>query len=183
MGEIVKNYLSVLHPIYDKYHIYSRLDRSRLKFSILSNFIALLGGKIKSKQMLSGNMADILSNIYLCHSLVWYYHHYQDQSNSLLSDECIKYLLNDIDYKMNLVITNYPIKLLSPILYPLKSKIQYSVLEDKNELYKNILNDKKLYEVFKNDIYYKDTVLEKMEKLLKLDPKSKEYNDLISKYH
>ena len=30
----------------------------------------------------------------------------------------------------------------------------------------------------KNDIYYKDTVLEKMEKLLKLDPKSNEYNDL-----
>lgn len=179
--EIVKNYLSVLNPIsqvMNNSNIRSRLDSSTLKFSILSNFIALLGGKIKSKQMLSGNMADILSNIYLCYSLVWYHHHYQDQSNSLLTDECIKYLLNDIDYKMNLVISNYPIKLLSPILYPLKSKIQYSVLEDKNELYKNILNDKNLYEVFKNDIYYQDTVLEKMEKLLRMDSKSKEYNDL-----
>ena len=179
--EIVKNYLSVLNPIsqvMNNSNLCSRLDRTTLKFSILSNFIALLGGKIKSKQMLSGNMADILSNIYLCYSLVWYHHHYQDQSNSLLTDECIKYLLNDIDYKMNLVISNYPIKLLTPILYPLKSKIQYSVLEDKNELYKNILNDKNLYEVFKNDIYYQDTVLEKMEKLLKMDSKSKEYNDL-----
>jgi hypothetical protein len=149
-----------------------------LKFSVLSNFIALLGGKIKSKQMISGNMSDILSNIYLSYSLIWYHHHYHNQSNSVLKDECIKYLLNEIDYKINLVIENYPIKLLSPFLYPLKSKIQYSILEDKNKLYTVILNDKTLYEVFKNDIYYKGTVLEKMENLLKMDNKSKEYNDL-----
>jgi hypothetical protein len=113
-----------------------------------------LGGKIKSKQMISGNMSDILSNIYLSYSLIWYHYHYHNQSNSVLTDECIKYLLNEIDHKINLVIENYPIELLSPFLYPLRSTIQYSVLEDKNKLYTVILNDKKLYEVFKNDIYY-----------------------------
>jgi acyl-CoA dehydrogenase len=176
--DITKNYLLILNPIYRKDNLQSRLDKVTLKFSVLSNFIALLGGKIKSKQMISGNMSDILSNIYLSYSLIWYHHHYYNQSNSVLTDECIKYLLNEIDYKINLVIENYPIKLLIPFLYPLRSTIQYSVLEDKNKLYTVILNDKKLYEVFKNDIYYKDTVLEKMENLLKMDKKSKEYNHL-----
>lgn len=176
--DIVKNYLCVLNPIYRKDNLQSRLDKVTLKFSVLSNFIALLGGKIKSKQMISGNMSDILSNIYLSYSLIWYHYHYHNQSNSVLTDECIKYLLNEIENKINLVIENYPIELLSPFLYPLRSTIQYSVLEDKNKLYTIILNDKKLYEVFKNDIYYKGTVLEKMENLLKMDKKSKEYNDL-----
>jgi acyl-CoA dehydrogenase len=208
LGEVSKNYLLLLNPIYNKDYypnytisfvspesdfqsgstiqqicneldkIQARLDRATLKFSILSNFIAILGGKIKAKQMLSGNMADILSNLYLSYSLIWYHHHYNDQSNLLLRNECINYLLNELEYKINLIIDNYPIKTLSPLLYPMKSRISYSILEDKNKLYEEILNDKRLYEVFKNDIYYKNSVLEKMEKLLKLDKKSKEYEIL-----
>jgi acyl-CoA dehydrogenase len=208
LSEVSKNYLLLLNPIYNKDYypnytisfvspesdfqsgstiqdicieldkIQSRLDRATLKFSILSNFIALLGGKIKSKQMLSGNMADVLSNLYLSYSLIWYHHHYKDESNIFLRNECINYLLNDLEYKINLIIDNYPIKTLSPLLYPIKSRVQYTILEDKNKLYYEILNDKKLYEVFKNDIYYKNTVLEKMENLLKLDKNSKEYEKL-----
>ena len=208
LNEVAKNYLLLLNPIYNKDDypnytmsfvspesdfqsgstvrpismeldkIQSRLDRATLKFSILSNFIAILGGKIKAKQMISGNMADILSNLYLGYSLVWYHHHYQDQSNLFLRNECIQHLLNELEYKINLVIDNYPIKIFTPILYPIKTRIQYSVLEDKNRLYDCILKDKKLYEVFKNDIYYKGTVLEKMENLLKMDTKSEIYREL-----
>jgi len=208
LNEVAKNYLLLLNPIYNKDYypnytisfvspesdfqsgstvrpvsmdldkIQSRLDRATLKFSILSNFIAILGGKIKAKQMISGNMADILSNLYLGYSLVWYHHHYQEQSNLFLRNECIQHLLNELEYKINLVIDNYPIKIFTPILYPIKTRIQYTVLEDKNKLYDSILNDKKLYEVFKNDIYYKGTVLEKMENLLKMDKKSEFYNGL-----
>ena len=44
-----------------------------IKYANLANFIALLGGKIKSEQMISGNMADILSNIYLAESIIWHH--------------------------------------------------------------------------------------------------------------
>jgi acyl-CoA dehydrogenase len=208
LNEVSKNYLLLLNPIYNKDYypnytisfvspesdfqsgstiqdisieldkIQARLDRATLKFSILSNFIALLGGKIKAKQMLSGNMADVLSNLYLSYSLLWYHHHYNDESNLFLRNECINYLLNELEYKINLIIDNYPIKTLYPLLYPIKSRVQYTILEDKNKLYEKILNDKNLYDVLKNDIYYKNSVLEKMEKLLKLDKKSKEYENL-----
>ena len=178
--DIIKNYISVINPFsiinknFDKYQY--RLDRATVKFSVLSNFIALLGGKIKSKQMISGNMADILSNLYLCYSLIWYHHHFK--SNILLRNECIDLLMNELEYKMNLIIENYPIKILYPFLYPLKSTQIFPQLENKNTLYNLILNDKQLYETFKNDIYYKGTVLEKMEALMKIDKKSPEYESL-----
>ena len=41
-------------------------------FANLSNFVALLGGKIKSNQSISGDMADVLSNLYLGYCLTWY---------------------------------------------------------------------------------------------------------------
>jgi acyl-CoA dehydrogenase len=157
-----------------------RLDIATLKFSLLSNFVALMGGKIKSKQMISGNMSDILSNLYLSYSMLWYYQHYQNENetNKFLRDECIHYLMNELDYKMNLVIANYPFPLLKPLLYPLTNKIMYNNLENKNKLYKLIIEDEGLHNIFKNDIYYQGTVLEKMEKLRKMKPNTEEYNKL-----
>jgi hypothetical protein len=73
---------------------------------------------------------------------------------------------------MNLVIENYPIKVLKSFLYVLNNNIQYSSCENKNKLYDLILNDKVLNQIFKDDIYYKNTVLEKMENLNKLDKNS-----------
>jgi hypothetical protein len=128
--------------------------------------------------MLSGNMADVLSNLYLSYSLIWYHHHYEQQSNEFLKNECMDYLLNELEYKMNLIIENYPIKPLYPFLYILKNKESFPVLENKNKLYDLLLNNKELYELFKNDIYYKGTVLEKMENLRKLDKTSQEYEKL-----
>jgi acyl-CoA dehydrogenase len=178
--QIGKNYVNVMNPFlfYNKETSIARLDRATLKFSLLSNFVSLLGGKIKSKQMISGNMADILSNLYLGYSLVWYHHHYENQSDAFLKNECIDYLMNELEYKMNLIIHNYPIQLLRPFLYPLRNRISYPSLENKNQLYQSILENKKLHEILKNDIYYKGTVLEKMERLLQMDKKSIEYEKL-----
>jgi acyl-CoA dehydrogenase len=175
--EIICNYSSLLNPL----HMMSknpqqRLDHLTIKFSILTNFIALLGGKIKSKQMISGNMADLLSNIYLGYSLVWYHHHYLQ--NDKLKDICIDYLNSEIEYKMNLIIDNYPIHILKPMLLPLKNTIKYSNIENKNTIYSIINNDVKLHSLLKEDIYYDNTILEKMEKLRTIDKESLEYNKL-----
>lgn len=175
--QIIINYISLFIPNSNSDKLQNRLEIATIKFSLLANFIAIIGGKLKSKQMISGNMADILSNLYLSYSLIWY-HNNNCKTSLLLRDECINYLLNDLDYKMNLVIQNYPFMLLKPFLYPLKNKITYPVLENKNNLYSFIVNNDELHEIFKNDIYYKDTVLEKMEKLKKMDPNTLEYDTL-----
>ena len=109
-----------------------------------------------------------------------HHHHFlsndkHDKSTMFLRNECINYLMNELEYKMNIVIENYPIEILKPFLYPLKNRISLPVLENKNKLYELIMKDKSLHEIFKNDIYYKDSVLEKMEKLMTMDKNSAEY--------
>jgi len=183
INELIKqlgiNYISLFNPIRkldNTCDSQRRLEIATIKFSILTNFVAIMGGQIKSKQMISGNMADILSNLYLAHSLLWYYYNYK--SSFLLRNECINYLMNEIDYKMNLIIENYPFLIIKPFLYPLKNKINYPILDNKNKLYSFIVNNEELHNIFKNDIYYKGTVLEKMEQLLKMNPNSIEYEKL-----
>ncbi len=175
--EILCNYLTLMNPLnLLQKNPQQQLDYLTLKFSILTNFVALMGGKIKSKQMISGNMADLLSNIYLGYSLVWYHHHYF--KNNELRDFCINYLNNETEQKMNLVIDNYPITALKPLLIPLKNTIKYTNLENKNNLYSMINSDVRLHNIMKQDVYYEKTVLEKMEKLRSLDKEISEYDKL-----
>lgn len=186
VSSIIINYCKMIYTTsfnslpFSKNTAQERLDISTLKYSLLANFIALMGGKIKSKQMISGNMSDILSNLYLSYSVLWYHKHYQcnNEINNSLRDECINYLMNELDYKMNLVIENYPFPALKPLLYPLTNNIKYSNLEKKNKLYTLIINSEPLHDIFKNDIFYEGTIVEKMEKLRTMKPNSEEYNEL-----
>jgi len=180
-SDITANYLLLFCPpqfMLNSKDIEMRLDYATLKFSLLSNFIALLGGKIKSKQMLSGNMSDILSNIYLGYSLLWYHHHYLNNNHKLLKEQSMLYLLNEIEVKTNLIIDNYPIQSMKWLLYPLRSKVSSLCLENKNHLYKYILNNEELTNIIKEDIYYKGTVVEKMEHIKNLDSNSQEYKNI-----
>ncbi len=175
--DIICNYLKLLNPT----NILSktpqqRLDHLTLKFSILSNFISLLGGKIKSKQMISGSMADVLSNIYLGYSLVWYHHHHI--KNEELKNICLDYLNNEIENKINLIIQNYQFNVLKPLLIPLTNTAKYANFENRNRFYSMINNDETLYKILKEEIYSDNTVLEKMEKLRKINKEDQEYNKL-----
>jgi hypothetical protein len=85
---------------------------------------------------------------------------------------------NDIEYKMNLIIDNYPIPILKPLLLPLKNTIKYPNFENKNKIYSLINNDVNLINLLKDDIYYNNTILEKMEKLRKIKKDNPEYNKL-----
>jgi acyl-CoA dehydrogenase len=175
--EIIDNYLCLLNPLnLVNKTSQKQLDYLTMKFSILTNFIALMGGKIKSKQIISGNIADILSNIYLGYSLLWYHNQYTTHDE--LKNYCLDYLNREIEYKMNLIIDNYPVYLLKPFLIPLKNTIRYENIENKNNIYSIINNDTKLYNILKDDIYCHNTILEKMEKLRTMDKKHPEYNKL-----
>ena len=46
-----------------------QINQQIINFACLTNFVALKGGLIKREQMLSGDMADIFSNIYLALSV------------------------------------------------------------------------------------------------------------------
>jgi hypothetical protein len=67
---------------------------------------------------------------------------------------------------------------LKPFLIPLKNNIKYPNLETKNKIYSMINNDTKLHNVLKEDIYYENTVLEKMEKVRTINKEHPDYNNL-----
>ena len=66
MGHSLLLYVKSFNPFYLNHN---RLEKQTINFACLSNFVALYGGKIKSEQYLSGDMADIFSNLYLAYSI------------------------------------------------------------------------------------------------------------------
>jgi len=160
-----------------------RLEKLTLKFSLLANFMALLGGQIKSKQMLSGEMADILSNLYLSYALIWYHKKEFKKIDTILLDVCLHYLLDNTEHKINIVIANYPIKSLKLFLYPLKCQNHVENYDEINKFYRYIEMNNGFTDVFEEDIYSKNTILEKMQKLKHIknkDEYTKLYKEIIS---
>jgi acyl-CoA dehydrogenase len=152
-----------------------RLERLTLRFSNVCNFIALLGGKIKSRQMISGYMADILSNIFLAHAVKWYFHHYLITKDNEVENFILDELCSEAEQKMNIVISNYPMNLL---LLPCMSRIPSPNFKKIKNLYDVIHNEPCYLHDIKKDLYYTDTVIEKLERLSQLASDSEEYRQL-----
>jgi alkylation response protein AidB-like acyl-CoA dehydrogenase len=157
-----------------------RLQLLIKRFANLANFVALLGGKIKSEQMISGHMADILSNIYLAESVIWYHNNSNQDLPIEIRDYCINKLCMEAEMKINLVINNYPDKLIKMLLKPTEYKFSYDQFKNENKIYDIVINNNNIHELLKENIYYEDTVIENLEKLteLKNNPDKTKYNEL-----
>ena len=184
---VLFQYVKSLQPITFSSFSENRLALLTSKFANLSNFVALLGGGMKSKQILSGKMADILSNIYMAYSILWYHDYFltvQTKELQQIRDYCIHRLCSEIEQDLNDVIQLFPLFYIKPILflnyvYPDKT----THLQKQKEVYANILEQKVVHDLLISDIAVKNTVLEKL-LLLHATPKSdptydKLYNDII----
>lgn len=175
MGHVTRNYFKTLVSRNNNNEV-KNLENNIVRFANLSNFIAVLGGKIKSKQMLSGLMADIVSNIYLSHGLIWYDSNH-DSKFTPITKLCLKYLNIDTENKINMVIANYPNMLKLPLMLT-RTKPRYMELEEYNNLYEN-LDSNNIVEHLEEMIYFEeDDIIGKMKKLSNLDIESKEYQEL-----
>lgn len=185
---VLFQYVKSLQPITFSSFSENRLALLTSKFANLSNFLALLGGGIKSKQILSGKMADILSNIYMAYSILWYHDYFltvQTKELQKIRDYCVHRLCSEIEQDLNDVIQLFPLFYIKPILllnyvYPDKTRH----LQKQKEVYTNILEQKVVHDLLISDIVVKNTVLEKL-LLLHATPKSDPtydnlYNDVIN---
>ena len=165
-----------------------RLDLLCVRFSVMSNFMALLGGQLKSRQMLSGNMADILSNIYMSHALLDGVGNLADHKLELINNSAVMHLCNEAERKMNYVIDNYPSTgIIQLLIKPFRYQEQTLSVVQINHLYENIISNPAVYSVLKSDIYLDDaeSVVAKLERLDAIqDRKSAEYiklyDDIVS---
>ena len=153
------------------------LDKQIVNFAALTNFVALKGGLLKKEQMLSGDMADIFSNLYLALS-VRYYHKNKDASK-LLTDYVIQRLINENQIKINKVIDN-----LGPerfLLQHLKGNVKDISYEDQRKMFKEIMENKKIIHEIKRNIHVEDNILEDLENVNSYDKTDKEYAILKNK--
>ena len=153
------------------------IKQQTLIFANLANFVALLGGQIKSNQSLSSDMADLLSNLYLAHSVIWYNDNFKISQH--LTNYCLNRIIDENVVLINRIIDNYP----SSILRPFKLKHRDFDYNNNRELINVVLNNKNIMNNIKENIYM-DSVLEKLEQLEKYNhnnPKyTKLYNEIIS---
>ena len=157
------------------------LEKLTVKFANLSNFVALLGSKIKSNQMLSGHMADILCNLYIGHSIIWY-----SQNNNIpnsVRDFCLLRLNYETQNLINTVIDNYPNNSRIISLSCRNSMPKYS-FNDINNFVDNSVNSKVLMNLIKDDIHIEDgDILDNMENIQleqNLEKYDKIYQNIVS---
>ena len=160
-----------------------RLELLVAKYANLANFVALLGGKIKSEQMISGNMADILSNIYLAQSVIWYHNNLAHDVPECIKNYCIDRLCQESEEKINLVISNYPIRTIRFLLNPTKYSISYSNFSTENSIYEDIVSSKGIDKLLKGGIFYENTVIEQLERLtlMRNNGDREKYNEMYKK--
>jgi len=152
------------------------LEKQTLHFANLSNFVALKGGALKSEQFLSADMADIFSNLYLAHSVLWYEDNYKVSKK--LTDYCVNKLCYENQIIMNRVIDN--LGCLGYLLYFSKSNITSYNYNNDREIIQEINTNNNIISHIANDIYINDdNILGKLKKLDTL--KGREYTELYNK--
>ena len=150
------------------------LEKQTIQFANLANFVALKGGAIKKEQSLSADMADLLSNIYIGYGVKWYHQNYNVSDK--LTKYCIDRLTNENQLIINRIVDNSG--LLKLFLFQMKSSPKSVSYDLNREIINEVINNKKIMNEIKKDIYMTDTVLEKLEKLTNLNNKSNEYKEI-----
>ena len=154
----------------------SSLEKQIVDYAALTNFIALKGGALKREQMLSGDMADIFSNLYLALSVQFYEKSYP--SSKKLSNYVIRRLMNENQVKINKVIDNLGIEKYA--LLHLKGNVNTITYDEEREIFHEIMNNKMINNEIKKNIHVKNNILEDMENALSLDPNCDSYHVLKS---
>lgn len=166
VGFCCRLYISSILPAPEN----KRLEHLIQRYANLANFVALLGGGIKSQQMISGTMADILSNIYLAESILWYHNNHGVSVPEVVRDYCVKRLCREAEANVRLVIENYPNPLLRALLKP--TGFTYFAdtrcFKEDNSVFKVLLEDEHVDNLLKEHVFYENTVLEDLETLTQL---------------
>jgi acyl-CoA dehydrogenase len=142
-------------------------------FTHLVNVISLMGGQLKKKQIISGKMADLLSNLYLSYSLIYTFDKFDLDKNT--KKICLKMLNNEmIDclYEIKQLVPSYLKFMLWGHFNYCKVKITEKDIEYLSEItWKN----EKINKYIQKQIYMTDVL-----KNIKLANKS-DNNNLIDK--
>tara|TARA_B100000424_G_scaffold271745_1_gene276519 strand:- start:9399 stop:11315 length:1917 start_codon:yes stop_codon:yes gene_type:complete len=153
------------------------LGQQIVDFANLTNFVALKGGALKKEQMISGDMADIFSNLYLAVGVKYYHAHYN--ASSKLHDYVIKRLLYENQVKINKVIDNLGLE--RYVLKHMKRTPIALTYDDEREMFDEVMNNENIMNEIRKNIVTDGTILEDLHNVNLLDKNSEEYYQLRDK--
>ena len=158
---------------YKTFTFNNSLQQQIIDFAALTNFVALKGGAIKSEQMLSGNMADIFSNLYLALSVNYYQKHYQVSEK--LTEYVIKRLMIENQEKINKVIDNLGSE--KYLLLHMKRKCKTLSYEEERSLFNEVMHNENIVNEIKKNIHFKN-ILQDFEEIDNYEKDTLNYNTL-----
>lgn len=149
VGHSVSLYGKALHA---SFLDIGELEKHTLYFACLANFVALKGGALKKEQSLSSDMASIMSNLYLAHSIVMFEGKYN--VSPLLRDYCVNRLLNENKITINRVLQNLAF---SPLLFFMKQTLKTHYTSNR-ELIKELEKNPVIMEKITENMYIDDAL-------------------------
>lgn len=152
------------------------LERQTSYFATLANFIALHGGKLKAQQLLCSDMADILSNLYMAHSIAWY--NKNNKVSSKLTDYCIERLCYENQIIINRVITNEPIHT-RILLSFMKRRVKSTSYQQKRDIIRELQDNEWIFKSLEKDIVTKNTALDDLYKLDSTSNYQEDYDKMV----
>lgn len=148
-------------------------EQQIIDFANLTNFVAMRGGAIKGEQMLSGDMADIFSNLYLAKSAFYYHKHYE--ASEKLTMYVTKRLMNENQAKINKVIDNLgPERFLLQHMKRAYVPISY---QEEREIFREIMENPNIVNEIKKNVYLKG-IMKDFEEIETLDKNTAKYSIL-----
>lgn len=154
------------------------INRQTKYFANLSNFVALLGGSIKKNQYISGDMAQLMSNLYLAHSVIWC--HEQEKTSTVLSDYCLRRITIENQEIINRIVDNYP-GMLRYFLKPMTFQYGPEKYDLRRDIVDEIETNPAILNSIKENIYCEEGILANLDKLNTLDENSDEYKNLYQR--
>ena len=154
----------------------NNFEQQIIDFACLTNFVALQGGAIKRNQMLSGDMADIFSNLYMGISVLYYDKHVN--ASQKLTDYILDNILRENQIIINRVVNNMGAERF--LLYPIKRKPFEIDYNKERDVFKEIMENPAIIEEIKKNIWIKNTVLEDLEQAggRDIDKNQEKYREL-----
>lgn len=153
----------------------SMLEHQNHIFSTLSNFVALKGGSLKQEQYLSGDMADLLGNLFLGYSLIW------EERNNGMDNKLLNYSLKRICSDNTVIINRVIDNLNNIMLKPLKGNPDFITYNETQELVDHIYKEENFtnfIDKINENSSLKDPYIQKLMKLETLERYSTEYSNL-----
>ncbi len=151
------------------YRYNTDLNQEIIRYATLTNFVALKAGLLKKEQMLSGDMADMFSNLYLAISVQHEYNN--NKTSKLLTEYVINRLLNENRIIMKRVINNLGlmerITLSHLIINP--KPVSY---ENERKIFQEIMKNPAIIEEIKKNIHVKNNILYDLQNYIELKEKN-----------